>query len=223
MRKIRAYILDNWISFLALAVSVFLLWRDYVEPFNLSARPAGRITVAKNPFSQALREDCILVDLIFENGGARGGVVEDVALVARSPDGTGVFRSLAVQAERTLNLTRDLPPPFLETFVSFHLAKQESAVRRLLFVPRSGDGFVRFAPGQYTLEVWVRGSRIDGWEKMAQATFTYDADDAAALDRTSAAPDLKGGQFVEWLTRDKVLDESDQQLRALAEQLRAPN
>jgi hypothetical protein len=223
MHKIRTYIFDNGIAFLALAISVFLLWRDYLEPFNLTARPAGRITVAKNPFSQLLQQDCILVDLIFENDGAVGGVVEDVALVVRSRDGIGIFRSLAVQRKPTLNLTKELPPPVLETFVSFHLAKQESEVRRILFVPRPGDGFVRFAPAQYTLEVWARGSNIDGWEKMAQATFTYDADDVAALGRTSAAPDAKGGQFVEWMTRDKVLDESDQQLRALAQKLGAPN
>jgi hypothetical protein len=221
MGKIRAYILEHWISFLALGVSVFLLWRDYLQPFNLTSHPAGRITVARNPFSESLHEDCILLDLVFENHGARGGAVEDVALVVRAPDAVGIFRSLAVQNDRTLNLTRELPPPALETFVSFHLAKQESAVRRVLFVPRSGDGFVRFIPGRYALEIWVRASGIDDWKRTAQSTFTYDGDDATALDRTSAAPDAKGGQFVEWMTRDKVLDESEQQLRNLADQVGA--
>jgi len=131
------YIFDNGISIVALCISLFLLYRDYLQPFRITVRAVGRITLSKNPWSAELQEDCIQIDLVFSNHGARKGVVEDVALELSSGDIRLFFRSFGIVRDRSLNLGKELPPPTMETFIGFELGKKESTVRRVILVPHT--------------------------------------------------------------------------------------
>ena len=147
------YLLKNWIAVAALAISGWLLYKDYIQPFQLNVRPAGRITISKNPYSEGLSQDSIQLDLIFTNQGARRGIVEDVALVVKSNGKHGIFRSLAEQTDRSLNLQKELVPPKLETFIGFQLAKAESTIHRIVFVPHSESAIVQLSVGTYEADL----------------------------------------------------------------------
>jgi hypothetical protein len=158
MHQVLQYALANWISIAALGVSSFLLYRDHLLPFRLELRSGGRITVAKNPFSEGLKQDCVFLDLIFTNLGARRGVMEDVAVLVGTQAEGILLRTHSVATDRTLQFLKELRPPQLEPFTAFELKNDESAARRILFVPLTGAESFVLKTGSYTAEVWARSS-----------------------------------------------------------------
>jgi len=129
----------DWLSIaiatFALSLLGWIFFQDYLKPFNLSARASGRVVIAKNPYSENLKQDCLLISIIFSNSGARQGVVEDIAICIHYENENIILGSLAVNKNRTLNLQKVLPPPQMETFLSFNLKKYESDVKEIMFVP----------------------------------------------------------------------------------------
>ena len=215
-----AYLLEHWIAVVALCISGFLLYQDHLKPFKLAVRGAGRITIARNPWSEGLRQSCIEIDLIFTNEGARRGVVEDVAVRLYDPHGGAFFRSYGVAIDRQLNLQRELVPPRLEMFIGFELSKGESMVRRILLVPHVNSIAFSFAPISYAAEIWVRSTEAPDWVRYDSFGFTVDQEDIDTLARSKVTPQPDGSVFVEWLTRDKVADQNDKRVAVLEERLR---
>ena len=211
------YLLKNWIAVAALAISAVLLYKDYIKPFSLDVRPAGRITISKNPFSEGLSQDSIQLDIIFTNQGARRGIVEDIALVVKAKDKLGVFRSLAEQTDRSLNLQKELVHPKLESFIGFQLAKSESLIHRIFFVPHSASAIVQLSIGTYDADVWVKSTESKKWIKKDFMNFTIDAEDIESLGKSKMTPQPEGGYFIKMITRDKVLSQGEERLKELNE------
>lgn len=216
-KNIFVYFAKNWIAILALGISAWLFYKDYLQPFRLDVRSVGRITISKNPFSEELRQDSILLDLIFANQGAKRGVVEDVVLAINTDDWNGIYRSLAEQKDRSLNLQKDLVPPKLETFIGFELVKYDSMVRRILFVPYSEDGELKLSVGTYFADLWVRSSESTQWVKKNSIKFTIEPKDVETIKKSQINLQPEGGYFVKWFTVDKILDQSNKRIKELIE------
>lgn len=173
--RLLAYLGEHWVAIAALAISAFLLYRDHLTPFKLEVRSAGRATVARNPFSEGLKQGCVLADLIFTNLGTKRGVVEDVALSVQSIAGLTLLRSHSIVLDRTINLAQGLPPPSLEPFTGFALSKEEAVVRRLLFLPTDQAAAFEISPGKYSAGIWTRSSPSpDSWSSHGAISFTVD-------------------------------------------------
>jgi hypothetical protein len=213
------YVLDNLIAIAALMISLFLLFVDHLKPFRLAVRPAGRITISRNPFSAQLAESCVLIDLMFTNQGARRGVVEDVALFVRGQERSALFRSHAFERRRALNLGRALVPPELETFLGFEVAKDETIVRRVFLVPSPKFAGFALQVGPYSADLWVLSSISPEWVQRESLNFTVDSDDIVTLANIKVTPEPDGAVFVEWLTRDKVLDQTADRVRRLEDRV----
>jgi len=210
-------LLKNCIAVTALAISAWLLYKDYIQPFQLDVRPAGRITISKNPFSEGLSQDSIQLDLIFTNQGARRGIIEDVAVVINANGKQSIFRSLAEQTDRSLNLQKDLVPPKLESFIGFQLAKSESLIHRIFFVPHSASAIVQLSIGTYDADVWVKSTESKKWIKKDFMNFTIDAEDIESLGKSKMTPLPEGGYFIKMITRDKVLSQGEERLKELTD------
>ncbi len=219
----------DWMSLTALAVSVVALllsigttYWEHWRSFRLDIRSAGRITLSRDPWSPNLTRDALFVDAIFTNTGARRGVVEDVALVVQRAGQKSLFRSFATQRDHTLNLTGELVPPKLEPFVGFDLGRFESTVRRLFFVPHtdaSDASWKTFQLGRHTGEIWARSTDKPDWCKHATVTFSIETSDLDQLSSSKAIPQAEGGYFVKFVTQNKVVEESENALQALADRL----
>jgi len=178
-------------------------------------RAAGRITLSKNPWSEGLRQECLHLDLIFTNQGAKRGVIEDVAVSIQGLGARAFFRSLAMVSDRTLKLQKELVPPTVETFISFELGQGESTVRRVLWVPHASSIDFSFQATTYTGTLWVCHSGSKKWMRSATFAFTVDREDLTELAKSTATPQPNGGYFVKWLTRDKVLNQTESKLNEL--------
>ncbi len=209
------YIADNWISIVALSISLLLLYRDYFQPFRLSVRAVGRITISKNPWSEGLQQDCIHIDLVFSNQGAKRGVVEDVALELWSGEIRAFFRSLAIIRDRSLNLGKELLPPALETFIGFELSKTDSTVRRVLLVPHDNSPTSYLQALAYEGKIWIKHSRSKKWIEGPIFAFNVEKEDLEELAKTTIVPQPDGRYYVNWITRDKVLDKTANELDEL--------
>jgi hypothetical protein len=213
------YLIDNWISIAALAVSSFLLWRDYLMPFRLDVRSVGRISVAPNPFSSGLRQASVILDLLFANTGSRRGVVEDLAIQIRGPKGATLLRSQTVLLDRKLRMQKDEAGPTMEAFLAFDLTKGERLVKRILFVPVDGRAEFSFEPGPFRADVYARSSHVDAWRRYEALEFTVDAEDVKGLATSKASLNPDGTQLVSWTTRNKLLDASRRGIEQLQKQL----
>ena len=213
------YILDNWMAIAALSISVILLYREHLKAFRLEVRTAGRVSISKNPFSGMLKEACLLLDLSFLNQGARRGVVEDVAVHVSRDKGLALFRSYAVVQNRTLNFTKEPPPPVLESFAGFELTRGESVVKRIMFLPYFGSEDFEFEQVSYTADVWVKSTDQSDWKRQESVRFTVDSGDMTTLAKMTPVPEEGGGYYLKWLTRDKVVDEAKEQLEVLKKKL----
>lgn len=209
----------NWLSIpiaiLALCLSSWIFYKDYLKPFNLSARASGRVVIAKNPFSENLKQDCLLVSLIFSNSGARQGVVEDIAICIRYENKNIILGSLAVNKDRTLNLQKELPPPQMETFLSFNLKKYESDVKEIMFVPIETEESFSFKKCQYHADIWI--SSDNNWKKYESFEFSITNEDISALALTPVEFFDDGSYYIKWIYRDKALASQEKQILKLKE------
>lgn len=211
------YLIKNWIAVAALTISAVLLYKDYIKPFCLDVRPAGRITISKNLFSEDFSQDSIQLDLIFTNQGARKGIVEDIALVVKADDKLGLFRSLAEETDRSIHLQKELIAPKLESFIAFQLAKSESSIHRILFVPHSTSAINQLSIGTYGADVWVKSTESKKWIMKDFMEFTIDAEDIESIGKSKMIPQPQGGYFIKMITRDKVLKQGEERLKELNE------
>ncbi|MCH8942857.1 MAG: hypothetical protein IIA48_10540 [Bacteroidetes bacterium] len=209
------FILALLISSIALIISGILLYIDYLKPFDLSIKTAGRITISKNPWAEELRQDCIQLDLVFTNNGARRGVIEDVALELQTNDKKFLFRSYAIVRNRSLTLGKDLIPPSLEPFISFELGKMESSVKRILFIPHTDSLLSNFIAETYKVIIWIRNSSDKKWIYYENFVITIDKDDIDVLAKSKMTKQPDGRYYINWLTLDKVLDQSENELSEL--------
>ena len=208
----------NWtllVAILAFVLSGWIFVQDYLKPFNLSVRASGRVVVARNPYSENLKQDCLLINLIFNNSGAVRGVVEDVAICIHYKNKNVILRSLAMQKDRTLNLQKELPPPQLETFLSFNLAKYESVVKGVLFVPLEKESSFSFEEQLYDADIWVLSGK--NWEKYETFGFLITSKDTESLASTQIQYVDEGGRFIKWIIVDKPLASREEQLSKLKE------
>ena len=203
------------ISFFALSLSVWLFVLNYWKPFNLSARASGRVVIAKNPYSKDLKQDCLLINLIFNNGGARRGVVEDVAICLHYKNGDVILRSLAIQKDRTLTMTKELLPPQLETFLSFNLEKYESSVKEVLFVPLKNEGSFSFEEQPYNADIWFLSGK--NWKKHEPFSFSITKEDIESIGSVQVKNLEDGRRFISWINRDMPLTSMENQLSKLKE------
>jgi len=205
----------NWISILSLAVSVFVLYNNYLSKFRLEIRDAGRIQVSKNPFSEGLQQPCLIIDLIFTNQGVRKGIVEDIAISLTDKDKTSIFRSLLIVTDRSKNFQSELIPPKTESFTAFGLGKEESIVKQIMLVPTDSSQSSPFTISTYHADIWAFSSEYKDWVKYRSVTFNISEDDVKALNMSTVTPQPNGGYFVKWVTQDKPLQGSETRLIAL--------
>lgn len=213
------YLLNNWISILALIISGWLLYHDYLMPFRPSIRAIGRVTISKNPLFGGLQQDCIHVDIVFSNQGAKRGAIEDVAIEINLGQNSSLFRSIAVMQNRNLPLGNELIPPTLESFVGFELGKSESVVKRILFVPHSGSASFSLKENNYRGTIWVRHSSARKWIKYTDFEFNVDKDDLSELSKSTMVLQPDGRYYISWITRDKVLSSTEDHLLELSKYL----
>lgn len=132
-----------------------------------------------------------------------------------------VFRSLAVDRKRRLNLAGGWPAPDFETFLAFELGPGESIPKRILFVPSEATADFVFSARSYDVTLWMWSSRRDRWEKGDALTFTVDRDDLATLSGSSFEGEQGGGQFAKLRTRDKPLDAVEKRVGELQDRLKS--
>lgn len=209
------YLGDNWISIFALLISLVLLYRDYLQPFKLYVRGVGRVIISKNPWSEGLQQACIHLDLVFSNIGANRGVIEDVALELRSYKSHVILRSLATVSDRSMRLGKDLLPPELESFIGFELEKRESTMKQILFVPYTGFDTFNFKATTYGGVIWVKHSNHQKWVNVYNLEFSVDEDDLIELDKSTMTLQPDGRFYVNWITRNKVLKQTESLLQDL--------
>jgi len=209
------YLIKNWIAILSLIISITVLYINYLQGFRLQIREVGRIQIAKNPFSEGLKQSCLFLDLIFSNRGAKTGVVEDVAISVNERGNPTILRSLFVVTDRTKHFQKELQPPQMESFTAFELGKQTSLAKEIMFVPFESELAFFFKAGTYDADVWAVSSKKGEWVKYASFVFTVKDEDIKALDTTTITPQSGGGYFIKWITQDKPLESSEERLKNL--------
>jgi hypothetical protein len=201
------------IAIIALILSGLIFFQDHLKPFNLSTRASGRAVIAKNPYTEDLKQDCLLVNMIFSNSGSRRGVIEDIALCLNYKNEKIILRSFAVKKDRTLNVTKGLPPPQLETFLSFNLGKGESNVKEIMFIPLEKESSFSFEDQLYNADIWVLSSK--DWEKHKPFSFLLTKEDIESISNPQFKKFEDGSRFIKWTNRDKPLASIEKQLSEL--------
>lgn len=225
MKQILMTLKSNWtvwlpicISCISLVVSGLIFYFSHLKPFDLKILSSGRVGASKNP--KLIRQAALLLDLLFINGGARQGLVEDIAVVVRFPSGRPLLiRSLFEMIDRTTWLTEQPLQPKAETFISFALKGGEKLVKRILFVPFDVGEDRVFVVGDYWVEVYARTDRYPDWKLYRRFPFAINQDDVHQLGRITATPQPDGRLYVNWFTQDKPTVDMDNEVEALMRRL----
>ncbi len=190
------------IALIALIISLVNFYIANLRKFKLKVRDAGRIVISKNPHD--LKKLMILLDLIFENDGGSKGIVEDVAIILLDNGNKIVLNALYTNNDRTINYSKELPPPKLETFIGFQLDKDVSLIKQIAFYQHEDDAPFSFTKGLYKANILVLSSKNDKWKKVRAFDFEIDNDDIQILNEMKQIPQPDGGFFLKWVTRDKL-------------------
>lgn len=216
IESVVAYLIGNWISLLALAVSAFVLYLEHLRSFRLKVGLGGRISITKNPLSPD--ESALVVDLILSNAGSRNGVIEIIAIAVKSDQFSNFYAAHLEFEDRSLSLGATLAPPVLVPFVSFQLAKREAVSKRILFRSVSGGPDV-LPTGSYRADIWAVASNTKSWRKVASMQFAVDSFDVGELREIRATPQPDGRFYVNWKTRDKLIKSYEDRLEELRKRL----
>ncbi len=209
------YLLQNFIAVISLVISTTVLYIEYVRSFRVVIYDGGRVQIAKNPFSEDLRQPAVFLDMIISNRGARAGVVEDIALILKKNSETEIFRSLLEVTDRTKSFQGELKPPQAETFIGFELRKGETKIKQILFVPHENSSDFSFQTGEFNVDLWATTSKTKKWAKYNSVGFTISSEDIRVLDDSTITPQPGGGYFVKWMTQDKPTERSEKRLNDL--------
>lgn len=216
MKKAIDYLLKNWIAIIALIISLGLLYKDYLQPFEVDVQPAGRIKLSKHFLSKELSESSIQLDLIFTNQGARRGFVEDIAIVVKTNGKQGIFRSLAEVTDRTIEFQKELVPPKLESFIGVQLGKYESSPHLVYFIPFSGSEIVQLSEGAYVLDLWIKSTESQNWIKKDSLKFHVNSEDIISLNKSKIIPQPDGRLYISLMQQDKALSYVEDRLKKLS-------
>jgi hypothetical protein len=155
------------ISFIALIVSVFVVWKNYLSAFRLSVwcgnprLEPGEYKLEHGKGKAVIRFGVVL-PLYFINSGAHDGIIEDIALIVQSAQNTWLFQPAfycrySMSTESTLGerLTEDQAN---EPFYPLYLQGKETLYRPVVFMPVSDNrkfplGDNPLLPGKYTFQL----------------------------------------------------------------------
>jgi hypothetical protein len=207
------------ISLFALGLSMVTYYANSLKPFKLSVRDTVRYQVTKNPMTEPL-EPALILDLIFFNGGAVYGVVEDVAVVLNTPSGEKVLlRSFLEVSDRTLHDERNIEPLKTVPFASFGLSGRESALKSLFFMRKAPATFTSFTAGKYTSTLYARPSSTGRWHEFKGPSFALSADDVEFVNSIKSIALASGQRAVAWRSRGNPTEEANAQLKLLEDKL----
>ena len=220
--NILPFLRDNWISilalltsFLALLTSLFILYREHLKQFSLVIKDAGRVVLVVNPHSINLNQHSVMLDIILNNTGAKSGVVEDIALsIFKENDSPTIFRSKFSIMNKLINFTNTPITPEMETFTSFNLKGKESAVKRIMFVPKDLNTAFSFETSTYVLELYARTTNQPAWKKYFNTKFSVSEEDIKVLARITTKPE-GSGYFFTWYQQEKTTDIIEENLKLL--------
>jgi len=149
---------------IALIISLTLLWKDYLSPFNAKIY-CGNPRL--EPLPQQLEDGgavirfSAILPLYFVNTGARDGAISDIALIVKSEKNTWLFQPFfytkySLQTEPTLGkkLTED---PSNEPFYHLHLAGKSKVYKSIAFALLKHEQFPfgtnPLLAGNYSFEI----------------------------------------------------------------------
>lgn len=210
---------DQGVAALALIISGFVLYQDYLRKFKLKVRSAGRVTITKNPFLIGMKHACLFLDLLFSNIGSTSGAVEDVAICVYDGARKVILRSQFLITDRTMHLEKGLQPPKMESFISFQVGKRESLVKQIVFTQEYADTPLSFEKKAYTADIFVIDSIAKAWKLATSIEFSIDQEDVDVLSEIKATHQPDGKIFVNWLSRDKQTLNTTERLEALRKRI----
>jgi hypothetical protein len=153
------------ISVVALVVSVIVAWHNYLSPFHLELH-CGSPRLEPQPLKleggKKVARFAVVLPMHFANTGALGGVVTDIVLKVRTPEGSTwlflpfFYTRYGVSNESTFGkkFTEDSTN---EPFHPLHLLGREKTYRAVAFVALPNDNFPLgvnpLSSGTYTFQI----------------------------------------------------------------------
>jgi len=145
-------------------LSVILAWKNYFSHFNVKVYHGNPrlepLPLKLEDGGKVVRFSTIL-PLYFENTGANGGVIRDIALTVKAENNKWLFQPFfytkySMQTESTLDkrLTKD---PSNEPFYPLHLSGKSTVYKSIVFALTKHEKFPfgtnPLLPGKYTFEI----------------------------------------------------------------------
>jgi hypothetical protein len=195
-------------------LSVILAWKNYFSHFNVKVYHGNpRLEPIPHQLEDGgtvIRFSAIL-PLYFENTGANGGVIRDIALTVKSEKNTWLlqpffYTKYSMQTESTLGekLAKD---PSNEPFYPIHLAGKSTVYKSIVFALTKHEKFPfgtnPLLPGKYTFEI----KTLEMSEEEYKTKLTFNVE----LNKENVAALSKGIIFIPFLeeTRNKRQQISD--------------
>ncbi|NQT97456.1 MAG: hypothetical protein HQ562_06915 [Candidatus Marinimicrobia bacterium] len=204
------------LSSVAILLSVITYWNNTLKPFNLALFDVGRVELTVNPYKAPNREPALLVELIFLNKGAKSGVVQDAALKLKFPNGEDIlFRSIVISTDRTLQFSKDLAPPKLESFIGFNIPGRSSVHKHIMFVPDKPIQYELLPQGRFIVEIFAISGGDQEWKSYGSFAFSVDKNDLEVLEKIVFTQQPDGRYFLKWYTQSKVTEARETSIKSI--------
>lgn len=210
------------VAVISLLISGIIFWYDFLRSFNPRINTVGRVIISNDPYKPDESRIAIILPLIFNNVGAKLGIIEDLAIILETPDGRNtLFRSLTEYLENTLNFTAELPPRKMQPFYGFSLNKRETINRTVLFKQEDYGQNFNLVIGTYNLHLFYRSSKTKEWSEFGEhkLTFKIEGDDINALNKKTVQTHPDGSYFIKVIEQNKPLDYAESAINKLKEKL----
>ncbi len=180
------------ISTLALTVSIFVAWKNYLSPFSLSLHSGNPRLEPIQSGGRVIRF-AVILPLYFINNGARDGLIQDIMLNVSSGQNAWLFYpafycEYSVFTEATLanTLTKNSSNV---PFYPIHLQGKESSYKSIIFVPDAKNvkfplGNGDLLPGKYQFCIKTLDKISNDYEK--KLTFNITLSEKQINDLTSS-------------------------------------
>lgn len=187
------------ISIVALGVSCFVAWKNYLAPFSLnvySGNPRLEPCPLKLVGGKEVTRFAVVLPLYFVNKGAQGGLIRDIILAVELGKSVwlfypGFYCKYDVSTETTLGM-RLIQDSSNEPFYSIHLQGKEKLYKPIVFYPVGDNkkyplGDSPLLSGKYTFRVKTLEAEKKGYELKYTFNITLNEEKVREF-ASSAAP-----------------------------------
>ncbi len=200
------------ISAISLILTSAGAWYTYFKPAKIIVSMPVRISVAGDPFDNSTGMYVITIDHVFQNTGAKAGIVEELALIMHNKvnDQKMGLRTFLELPTREVTFLNDPNRLFSGATYKSHMVKpKENTAVSIVYRQIDLNRRITLLPGLYEFQIWFKEVGKKDFKKAGDVSIELTGHDVATINSITKTPQLDGRTLVNIKEQTLATKETD--------------